>query len=136
MKRLDRRAHRPTGKKRGPKAGQGAHVRWTLEALQTGPKCVDEMMMGCTYRRSGIQQVVSELGKQGMIEPDPDNPKRKGEFGRWQTVFRINPNKEKEIADLLAKYQVTFVAAQARVNSIRELDNAWHGIIAGRVASA
>ena len=131
------RAHRPTGATKGPSLGSGAVVRWILEALLSSPKTKEEIYMGSNMDSDTMKVQITNLGKRELLLKMTEGGgvvKRRAESGKLQEVWMINPDRREEIERSLERTPVLYEARRARINPDRELDNAFHTIVAGRVA--
>lgn len=139
MNLFDTRAHRATGKKKGPRPTNGAVKRWILEALIAGDKTTDEIRMGCAFDGKVVAVTLNKLKGDGFVRPALDGsgqPREKIRNSKdcFVNVWQVNPNRRQEIVDGLNSDPVLYEAKLARTNPNRELDNAFFGIVAGRVA--
>lgn len=122
---------------RGPKPGAGEVVAWIVQALRAGDKATYEVMMGCPYQLGSVKARLSAMARRGQVgEVEEENAfgksykvKRTAPNGRPQQVYTLNKEIEFATSKLLP-------AKPIRSTAIRSLENAFQGIVTGRVAKA
>lgn len=119
---------------RGPKPGCGDVSAWIVQALRAGDKAVFEVMMGCAFSKGSVKATLSRLTAAGtvvMVTKDSGGvqvPDKRHDGRRFCQVYRLN--QEVEIAST-----AVYRAHPGRANAVRGIEDAFHGIVAGRVAS-